>query len=66
MIKLKSFILAKEYPNSPKLGTKLIESRTTSGKTIGYFDAHTSYYVHNKVYPPTEIENFPDFWERQS
>lgn len=63
MIKARSFVLDKVYPDSPQVGAKVIAYKTVNNITTGYILASDTINPHTKIFSIHEIEEHPDFWK---
>ena len=66
MEEMKKFKLVREYPGSPELGEIALELKATGGRTLGYILTKDISAPDFKRLKPSDIENYPDYWERLS
>lgn len=66
MEELKKFKLVREYPGSPELGEIALELKATGGSTLGYILVKEIPAADFKRIKPSDIENYPDYWEKLS
>lgn len=61
---LNVYKLKKTYPGGPTIDSKVIETKTTGGRTTGYM-LLSSIDKNLITYSQDYIENFPEFWEKE-